>query len=303
MSKGALCCAIVVTYNGMRWLEKCIQSLVQSELSVDILAVDNASTDGSTEYLKNLPNVNLIENKANLGFGHANNVGLEHAHRMGYQNFFLLNQDAWVKKETIGKLLEQVNQHPEYGILSPVHLDGIGKNLDPGFKKYMRLRPSSGFFNDFRNKRVEKKIYEVSFVNAAAWMISRNALTETGLFHPLFDHYGEDDNFVHRVLSKGLKVGVLGGISIFHDRTDRFKIRIDPYAKFRSMVLMAHLNPLKERGKWQLWFVSMGNLFAIRSFWYFFPNLRFYCWGIASYIKFANEVKTFGSKDFNPLIK
>ena len=71
---------IVVTYNGEKWVDKCFGSLQQSNIPVHIVAIDNASTDGTIKKIKNdYPEVEIIINKKNIGFGQANNIGLQRA--------------------------------------------------------------------------------------------------------------------------------------------------------------------------------------------------------------------------------
>jgi len=290
MARKHSCCTIIVTYNGMRWLPKCVESLKNSTTPTDIVVVDNNSSDGSIEFLGKTPEVVLFKNETNVGFARANNIGITYAYQQGYESFFLLNQDAWIEPETIQSLIDSQSGNDDYGILSPIHLDGSGESLDSGFKKYMRLRKSSGFYKDFYYKKFSREIYEVSFVNAAAWMVSKKCISEVGLFHPLFDHYGEDDNYIHRVQHSGLKVGVVKDTHIFHDRKGRYKKRINARAKFRSMVLMVHLNPLKKRGPLVLWWVSMGNLFSIPNFWHGLPKVFFYIWGFSEYFKMVKKI-------------
>ena len=86
---------IIVTYNGMKWLDRCLGSLRESSLKTDVVAVDNGSTDGTPEYIAaNFPEVQLHCTGENLGFGRANNVGLQKAVAEGYDYVYLLNQDA-----------------------------------------------------------------------------------------------------------------------------------------------------------------------------------------------------------------
>ena len=299
-NKRSNCCVIIVTFNGMQWIEKCISSLQSSSHPSDILVVDNHSNDGSVRFLKDRKDIHLIENDENIGFGKANNIGLEYAYRAGYSHFFLLNQDAWVETDTIELLIEEQSKDPNFGILSPVHFNGEGTALDPGFRRFMKMRKSSGFYEDHLKNRLSG-IYNVSFVNAAAWMISRECISKVGLFHPLFTHYGEDDNYIHRVVVNNYNVGVVSSTRIYHDRAARFKKRVDPKTKFQSMVLMAYLNPLKERSSFSVWLISIWNLIKLTPFWYFLPNLRFYWWGILQHARIDKIVERFGSKDYNPL--
>jgi N-acetylglucosaminyl-diphospho-decaprenol L-rhamnosyltransferase len=121
--------SIVVTYNGSKWLDKCFGSLLNSTVSTKIIAIDNKSTDGTPDEIRlKFPSVEVIETGKNLGFGKANNIGLTRALNENADYVFLLNQDAWVEPDTIGKLIS--TQSSEYAILSPVHLNGQGDALD-----------------------------------------------------------------------------------------------------------------------------------------------------------------------------
>ena len=99
--------AIVVTFNGMKWLERCLGSLRDSCPRPDVLVVDNGSTDGTREWVReNCPEVEMVLRDDNPGFGAANNIGLRLALERGYDYVYLLNQDAWVAKDTMRLLID-----------------------------------------------------------------------------------------------------------------------------------------------------------------------------------------------------
>ena len=76
---------IVVTYNGMRWADRCFGSLSMSGVPTDVIAIDNGSTDGTPEYIsENFPQVKIVATGENYGFGRANNIGLRYALEHGY---------------------------------------------------------------------------------------------------------------------------------------------------------------------------------------------------------------------------
>ena len=75
--------------------------------------------------------VDLLPQTLNLGFGRANNLGIRAALDDGARRVLLLNQDACVLPDTIGRLASCSEAHPEYGILSPAHLYGAGEAFDP----------------------------------------------------------------------------------------------------------------------------------------------------------------------------
>ena len=89
----------------MSWADKCLGSLLHSKNYCDILIIDNGSQDGTQEYVREkYHNVMLVENKCNLGFGRANNMGISYALQHHYDGVLLLNQDAWVDEGTINIL-------------------------------------------------------------------------------------------------------------------------------------------------------------------------------------------------------
>jgi GT2 family glycosyltransferase len=87
--------------------------------------VDNNSADDTVNFIKaNYPEVTLLEQNKNLGFGKANNIGISLAMKNEADYVFLLNQDAWVQPDTIEKLVSAHQREPQFGILSPMHLNG-----------------------------------------------------------------------------------------------------------------------------------------------------------------------------------
>lgn len=205
---------IIISYNFEHWITRCLGSLRLSEHPVETVVIDNASQDQTIQRIKqDYPEIRLIESKTNLGFGRANNIGMEIALSEGYTHVFLLNQDAWIDPKTIGTLVELSQQYPSYGILSPVHLTGKGDKPDPGFGHYAQLHSL--------NQLPDKDIITLPFVNAAFWMIPTNVLKKVGGFCPLFYHYGEDKDFVNRLHYHQYVLGYSPKVFGNHDREYR----------------------------------------------------------------------------------
>jgi GT2 family glycosyltransferase len=202
--------SIVVTYNGIRWVDRCFGSLVCSEFKTKILAIDNASTDGTPEriHLK-FPEVEVIEMSNNLGFGQANNIGLRLASEAKADYVFLLNQDAWIQPETIKLLIQTQQNNPEYWILSPIQMNGLQKEVELGFKAYL---------NKNKCNLESVVVQEVDFINAAMWLLPIQCVETVGGFDPLFPHYGEDNDYVQRVHYRNKKVGAYLKAIGYHDR-------------------------------------------------------------------------------------
>jgi|25_taG_2_1085351.scaffolds.fasta_scaffold01073_6 GT2 family glycosyltransferase len=209
---------IIVTYNGMKWLPKCLKSTKP----YPVVVVDNNSTDDTSEYIKNNhPGIKIFEQRKNLGFGQANNIGISYALKEGADFVFLLNQDAYLLSDCLESLIKAQIANSEYGILSPVHLNGEGNRLDENFSNYLSYSRNNDFYSDYVLNKTKQEIYEVPFVNAAGWLISRNCLESVGGFDPIFFHYGEDENYCHRVIFHDLKIGVMPNLFLWHDRENR----------------------------------------------------------------------------------
>lgn len=245
---------IIVAYNSMKWVEKCYGSLRTSSTPCDIITIDNGSTDGTQEFIKtHFPEVQLIENKQNLGFGRANNIGLQKVLDEGYDYAYLLNQDAWILPDTFKKLIEISKKHPEYGILSPMQLKADLQHLDGKFATHVigesHKKPPL-FIDDCYFGRQED-VYEVSFVMAAHWLITKKCIESTGGFSPTFFMYGEDDNYLNRTNYWNLKIGIVPSSKAVHDRGDaNWSEEKDIFIKYYSMSLDLCSNPCSKKSIW-----------------------------------------------------
>ena len=103
-----------------------------------------------------------------------------------YDYVFLVNQDAWIEPNTVGTLVGLAEKYPDYGVLSPVHLDGKGEHLDGSFAKY---------------------------VGGASAVSSKKS--------DIVFHYGEDVDYIHRMRFYGYRVGYTPLTSGCHDRQNR----------------------------------------------------------------------------------
>ena len=208
---------IVVAYKGRQWYDRCFTSLRQSLLPVWTVVVDNASNDGSVEYIKdNYPEVYVIAQETNVGFGRANNLAMQYALESGCD--YVLNQDAWVEPDTLEKLVKIHQIHPDYGILSPMHLDAEKNHIEKGLINYLddKSITEKALFEDLYFNRL-KDVYDTHYVNAAAWLLPRKTMETVGGFDPIFLHYGEDDNYLNRVMFHKMKVGVCPSCIAVHD--------------------------------------------------------------------------------------
>ena len=243
---------IIVTYKGHQWYERCFTSLRNSEYPVQTIVIDNASNDGTVEYIhEHFPEVLLIDSKENLGFGRANNLGMRYALDHGCDYIFLLNQDTWIEPNSISELVKIHQQYPEYGVLSPMHVTADKKDLyieiEDGKTDHANSLLSDCYFQSL------KDVYTFKYINAAAWLITRKTLETIGGFDPIFFLYGEDDNYLQRMEYHGVKLGLAPKIQIIHDHQENKSVILDEYKRYRAEQcrIVEYVNILRPFSYWR----------------------------------------------------
>ena len=305
---------IVVSYNGMPWLERCLGSVYPGantgqfapeslktpclgantgHFAPDLYVWDNDSTDGSADYVaKHFPGAHLVRSAENVGFAKANNMGFQYALDHGYDYVYLLNQDAWLAPGALETLVAAAQAHPDYAVLSPLQYQDGYKELDAQFgKRYTRALRALGMTKKsasvIPSEARVSQIVPVRFVMAAHWLVPVAALKAVGPFEEeLFPLYGQDDDWCNRARYHGYKVGVVPEARAVHDRAQRQEpkekvIRRNYYTG--SLIRLCDVNrPLWERFLFVCLFtlvksVKYGSWLPFRYFWQIchqFPAIR-----------------------------
>jgi len=284
---------VVVTYNGEVYIEKCLQSLFLSNYLTKIIVIDNASIDKTSEIIeKKYPEIILVRNKKNVGFGAANNQGIKYAIDNNADFVFLLNQDATIYPETIGKLINTSNNFKNFGVISPIHLNGDGTLLDQNFSYYIAYNNNKELLSNFIVPNAKhKEIYEVPFVNAAAWLIPINIIKEVGGFADIFFYRGEDDNLCNRMIFHNYKVGVVPNSFICHDRicSDKNKNQSE---EISLLVKLSNPNSISET---KLFFdtkvINLKRIIKSQKFKFKFNSANYYKKQLELIIQVYNKAK------------
>jgi len=220
---------IIVNWNTKDHLIKCLGSLVeeQGRYSQEVIVVDNASSDGSSDAVANqFPQVKLIRNNENLGFARANNIGIRVSTG---QYVCLINSDVIVQNGCIEKLVEFMDKNSSAGLAGPRilnpdgslqiscrHFPSLWNNLCQvlGFNK---LFPKSVFFSEpFMKYWAHDQIRKVDALSGCFWMVRRKALDEVGLLDEDFFFYGEDIDWCRRFHNAGWDVKFYPGAEAIH---------------------------------------------------------------------------------------
>jgi GT2 family glycosyltransferase len=234
--------AIIITYNGERWIKQSIQSVLNSNYKVDIFIVDNASVDNTLDIIKKeFHNIEVTALTSNLGFGQANNIAINYALEKNYDYVFLMNQDAKIHENTVGFLLDGFANNKQYGVLSPIHLDWNGDYPERGFLNFLNEGIEEKWYVDAIQNKLNG-IYSVKFINAAFWMIPCTVLQKVGGFDPLLPHYGEDNDWMSRMTFHGFTAGIVWNAIGNHASSYKDWSEIQ-YNKRR--VLLTYINSVK----------------------------------------------------------
>jgi GT2 family glycosyltransferase len=209
---------IIVTYNGENWIRLALDSLRDSQLKCSIVVVDNASTDTTNQIISSeYPEVKLLPQSRNTGFGVGNNIGISFAIQEKAEFVFLLNQDAYVTPTAIGQLVSFLQKLPSYSIVSPLHCSPDLQSVDPQTQKRYLQSNAPQYLSDACLNRVREH-YDILGINAAAWLIRVSVFRKVGGFDPLFFMYGEDDDLINRFAYFGEKFALYPASKIVHLR-------------------------------------------------------------------------------------
>ena len=210
---------IIVSWNAKSYLEQCLASLTASvcRYPMEIIVVDNASTDGSAECVQDrFPYVRLIRNDCNLGFAKANNIGL--AHSIG-RYVCLVNSDVKLLRDSINRLVDYCEAHSDVGMAGPrvIGGDGILQRSCRGFPSiwnmFCRALALDLFFPGIRAfcgyslwHWPQETEGEVDILSGCFWLVRREALDQVGVLDESFFMYGEDMDWCLRFWSCGWKL-------------------------------------------------------------------------------------------------
>jgi GT2 family glycosyltransferase len=251
---------IVVNWNGGQKTLDCLASLRQMDYpGFDVLVVDNSSTDGSMEAIReSFPEVSLIETGANLGFTGGNNVGMRHALDRGADYVLLLNHDTEVATDLLTCLVDAVETDPEVGIAGPLiyYYDQPGTIWSAG-GAVDRWRGQTRMIglDELDSGQYGSAAREVDFVSGCALLARRSVLEQVGLLDERFFAYYEEVEWCLRARRAGFRTINVPGAKVRHKISpgQRASSPIVHYYMTRNRLLF-----LKATGaSWHAWFHTL----------------------------------------------
>jgi len=215
---------IIVNWNTRELLGKCLDSLYSciDNLRYDVYVVDNASSDGSAESVReNFPQVKLIANRENRGFARANNQVLHH---VTSRYALLLNSDTEVLNGAIEALVTFMDQHQNAAVAAPqyLNLDGSKQNSFENFPGLISELLNKSLLKIIFPKKYpsKRKVYHeplaVDSVIGACMMVRTEAMKKVGCLDEDYFFFLEETDWCYRMCQAGYGVYHVPQVSIYH---------------------------------------------------------------------------------------
>lgn len=210
---------VIVNYKVKYFLEQCLISVQRAarKVTAETIVVDNASGDGSVEYLQErFPDVTFIASDKNLGFARANNIAIR---KSKGEYVLLLNPDTIVAEDTFVEFVEFMESHPDAGGCGAYMLRTDGsfalesrRGLPTPFVSFCKMSgltslfPKSRLFGRYYMRYLnEHEASEIEVISGAYMFLRRDALDKAGLLDEDFFMYGEDIDLSYRILKSGFR--------------------------------------------------------------------------------------------------
>lgn len=200
---------LVLSFNGKRWLEDCLPSVVAMDYpNFETVVIDNGSSDGTQEFLtKNFSRIHNVYLKDNVGYARGFNAGLEYAALKGAEYFMVMNNDTVIDSHALTALVETAQDHPEAGfVVGKVYLydrpdvfQSVGKKFDP-----IQWSGDHIGYNE-KDQGQYEDIAERAFTDDVYMLVTRKVYDNIGGYDPQFYLQAEEFDWQARAKKNGFK--------------------------------------------------------------------------------------------------
>ena len=220
---------IIVNYNAGPLLRKCVDSLLACPLDIEIIVVDNASSDASLDELQDLSQVCVIRNPANVGFAAACNIGVQAS---SAPFLLFLNPDCFFQPDAIAPLLAGLQSGDRVGMVGGllVNEDGTeqggGRRAVPtpwrsfvrafGLQRFANRWPKLFYDFHLHKQPLPDSPIEVEAISGACMLVKRDVMEDVGLWDEGYFLHCEDLDWCMRFRQKGWKILFVPDARISH---------------------------------------------------------------------------------------
>lgn len=290
---------IIVNFNAGRDLLACLQSVFAIDLPLEVIVVDNASTDNSItlveQHYSNEQRLHLIRNSANLGFSKANNLALD---KLQGNYWLFLNPDCLIEKNVLLRMMVVMEENPTAGMagcliknmdetIQPTCVRRL-PNLRNAFVRALRLdkwlsNKSVESMDIATNKLLPTQVAPVEAISGAFMFVRPSALATVGPLDERFFLYGEDIDWMWRFQQHHWQILFVPDVAIYHAKGVCGRKR--PYRvlwrKHQAMILFFNKH-FKSQYHWSLRILvymaivgRLGSLLLLASMKNFIRSIKF----------------------------
>jgi hypothetical protein len=214
---------VMVAWNNKDYLGPCLDSLYDSQLDAtfDVVVVDNGSTDGSQQMLREkYPEVLIIQNEGNVGLGKASNQGIQ-ATRGEF--VLLFNNDTLVNKAALDGMVNLMRQKPDAGAVGITLLNGDG-SFQSGYGGFSNLweefliaiQVGERIWPGYPLQGKSQGIQTVGWMSSACLLVRRKTFDQIGLLDESYFIYGDETDLQYRMKQAGWKAYYIPDLNIIH---------------------------------------------------------------------------------------
>lgn len=212
---------IILNWNGKNNTIQCLESLKHITYpNYDILIVDNGSIDGSVDYFRETySNIEIVENKVNLGYAEGNNKGIQKAMEKKTDYVLLLNNDTIVDSDFLEELVKVAETNTKIGFLGPkvYYMDQKQDLINfAGGKINLWLCQAYHIgINEIDSGQYNKLMY-VDYVEGSCILIKKDVIDKIGMLDSNYFAYWEDTDWCMRGSKAGYKLAYVPSSKIWH---------------------------------------------------------------------------------------
>ena len=209
------CDILIITWNGLDYTKKCVESIQKNTTNVNyrFIFVDNNSTDGTQDYLKEIPNAEVISNSENLGFVKAMNQGFD---KVSSPFTVWLNNDTIVTPNWLDILINHLKNNPKAAAIGPVS-NGTGViQKEPSWSGETSIDEIASFGKNFHNKN-KGKVTQYHRVAGFCIVMKSDLISKIGKLDEQLNRGGyEDDDYCKRIRDAGNQILIAEDVFIYH---------------------------------------------------------------------------------------
>lgn len=221
MSQHPSVSVVVLNYNGRQHLETCFNALSAVDYpqdAMELILVDNASSDDSVDLIRTrFPEVQVTQNKANLGFAAGNNVGIRRAIECDSKYVALVNNDTRVAPEWLQALVLAAESHEDVALCGGKIVTWDGSLIEFSGTVFYK-ETSAGGYTDEPNVGQYDTLAPAGYACGASMLIRTGAIRDIGLFDEDFFCYHEDVDLSLRAWIAGYRVLYVPQSVVYHRR-------------------------------------------------------------------------------------